>query len=254
LASQVAATSRSLPVRLEIDNPRLRLRVGILATARVRVPLAELPGNQQRVLDSWANRTAIRLCDASLASPIGAPPGSGLDLLLESAVEHVARSQGRVLAIPESAVIDTGTRKIVFLEQAPGLFDAVEVRLGRRCGDAYPVLDGLRPGQAVVTAGSFLLDAETRLNPAAAASYFGAGSRGGALSATPTAPPPSALSAEDQLLVTQQKICPVTGQPLGSMGTPFRVVVAGRPLFVCCEGCVPALKKNPSKYLAKLPK
>jgi membrane fusion protein, copper/silver efflux system len=163
--------------------------------------------------------------------------------------------RGLMLAIPESAVIDTGTRRIVFLEQEPGLFDAVEVWLGRRCGDFFPVLAGLKPGQTVVTAGAFLLDAETRLNPAAAASYFGAGSRGGSTSTTPTAPAPSSgLSAEDQRLVNLQKVCPVTDQPLGSMGTPLRVQVEGRAVFVCCEGCAPALKKNPQKYLVKLAK
>lgn len=254
IAPRVAAMARSVAVRLEVDNPRLELRQGMFITARVRVPLAQLPESQQRALDAWSYRTAIRVCDASLASPVGAAPGSGLDALLEAAVERAAALHGLLLAIPESAVIDTGARTVVFVEQAAGLFDAVEVRLGRRSGDFYPVLAGLKPGQAVVTAGSFLLDAETRLNPAAAASYFGAGSRGGSLSATPMAPSlPTDLSADDQLLVKRQKVCPVTDQPLGSMGTPFRMVVAGRTVFLCCSGCAPALKKNPTKYLAKLP-
>ena len=47
--------------------------------------------------------------------------------------------------------------------------------LGPRCGDFYPVVRGLEPGQKVAIAGAFLLDAETRLNPSLAAGYFGAG-------------------------------------------------------------------------------
>jgi membrane fusion protein, copper/silver efflux system len=45
------------------------------------------------------------------------------------------------------------------------------------------------------------------------------------------------------------------GTALGSkeMGPPVRVVVEGRVVFVCCEGCIADLKKNPAKYLAKLP-
>jgi hypothetical protein len=255
LAPQVSPTARSLGVRLEIANPRQELRPGMFVAARVRVPLANLAVSHQLALEAWRNRTAASLCDASLASPLGTVPGGGLDALLEAAVRHAALHQGLLLAIPASAVIDTGTRKVVFLEQAPGLFDAVEVWLGRRCGDFYPVLAGLKPGQSVVTAGAFLLDAETRLNPAAAASYFGAGSRGGSSSATPTAPVASSeLSAEDERLVKRQKVCPVTDQPLGSMGTPVRVAVEGRTVFLCCEGCAPALKKNPGKYLAKVPK
>jgi RND family efflux transporter MFP subunit len=79
-----------------------------------------------------------------------------------------------VLAVPFSAVIDTGHRKVVFLEKESGIFDAVEVKLGPRAGEYHQVLDGLALGDRVVTAGAFLLDAATRLNPAAAGAYFGA--------------------------------------------------------------------------------
>ncbi len=256
LAPHIATTARSLGVRLEIDNPRQELRPGMYVAARVSVPLVGLAGCRQQALETWRDGTAISLCAASLGSYLGPVPVGGLDTLLDAAVRQAAARHGLLLAVPESAVIDTGTRRVVFLEQSPGMFDAVEVRLGRRCGDFYPVLSGLEPGQAVVTAGAFLLDAETRLNPAAAASYFGAGSRGGgAASTTPTArTAPAGLSAQDQLLVERQKICPVTGEPLGSMGAPVPVVVEGRTVFVCCEGCSTPLKSNPGKYLAKLPK
>ena len=84
------------------------------------------------------------------------------------------RPAGEVLAVPESAVIDTGSRTVVYVERMPGMFDGVEVRLGPRCGAFYPVVEGLEPGQAVAVAGAFLVDAETRLNPSLAAGYFGA--------------------------------------------------------------------------------
>lgn len=253
LAPQVSSLSRNLAVRLEIDNSRQELRPGMFAAARVRVPLGGLPPSRRFVLDAWRDHTMVSLGTATMASAFGMVPASGLDSLLHGAVQYAALSRGLVLAIPESAVIDTGAHKVVFLEKSPGLFDAVEAQLGQRCGDFYPVLGGLTPGQTVVTAGAFLLDAETRLNPAAAATYFGAGSRGGAGSATPTAAI-TGLSPEDQRLVKRQKICPVMGEPLGSMGTPFRVVIEGRTVFLCCEGCAAALRKNPAKYLAKLPK
>lgn len=71
----------------------------------------------------------------------------------------------RVLSIPESAVIDTGARKIVYVESASGLYDARAVTLGQRAGAYYAVLDGLVLGQRVAGRGSFLIDAEARLNP-----------------------------------------------------------------------------------------
>lgn len=44
-------------------------------------------------------------------------------------------------------------------------------------------------------------------------------------------------------------MCPVTGEPLGSMGDPIPVTVQGRTIQVCCQGCVAAVQKNPEKYL-----
>ena len=54
-----------------------------------------------------------------------------------------------MLAVPERAVIDTGSRKFVYREAEPDVYDGVEVQLGPRCGDFYPVIRGLagrRPG------------------------------------------------------------------------------------------------------------
>lgn len=82
------------------------------------------------------------------------------------------------LAVPESAVVDSGVRKIVFVEKSPGTFHAVEVTLGPKAGDHYPVLKGLAAGDRVATAGAFLLDAEARLNHGAGVMYFGASGHG----------------------------------------------------------------------------
>ena len=69
--------------------------------------------------------------------------------------------------MPEAAVVDTGTKTIVYVEVAPGMFEGRAVVLGPRSGDHYPVLGGLAPGERVAAAGAFLIDAETRLNPPA---------------------------------------------------------------------------------------
>jgi len=74
-----------------------------------------------------------------------------------------------VLSVPEIAVIDTGTRKVVYVESGEGVFDAREIVLGPRVGEHYQVLSGLSPGQRIATRGAFLIDAESRLNPVAVA-------------------------------------------------------------------------------------
>ena len=62
------------------------------------------------------------------------------------------------------------------------------------------------------------------------------------------------LSPEDRAAAEKQKICPVSGEPLGSMGKPVKVTVKGQTVFLCCAGCEDAIKKDPDKYLAKLKK
>lgn len=62
----------------------------------------------------------------------------------------------------------------------------------------------------------------------------------------------AAFSAEERALIQKQKTCPVSGEPLGSMGEPVKVVVRGRTVFLCCPGCEEKIQKDPDKYLAKL--
>jgi Cu(I)/Ag(I) efflux system membrane fusion protein len=85
-------------------------------------------------------------------------------------------------------VIDTGDKKIVYVERSPGRFEGVEVQLGPRNGEFYPVLKGLKEGDKVAAAGGFLIDAETRLNPAAASIYSAIGPQASGTSATHSAP------------------------------------------------------------------
>jgi len=62
----------------------------------------------------------------------------------------------------------------------------------------------------------------------------------------------ASLSPEEQQSVTAQQICPVSGEPLGSMGTPKKVEVKDQTVWICCDGCRDKLKAEPDKYLAKL--
>jgi len=70
---------------------------------------------------------------------------------------------GTVLAVPETAVVNTGKRSIVFVEMEPGMYEPVEVRLGRRAEGFYEVKGGLSEGQRVVVKGTFLLDSEAQI-------------------------------------------------------------------------------------------
>ena len=62
------------------------------------------------------------------------------------------------------------------------------------------------------------------------------------------------LTAEDRVAAKKQRIRPVTGALLGSMGEPYKVEVKNRIVFLCCQGCAGAILQDPDKYLAKLKK
>ena len=70
---------------------------------------------------------------------------------------------GEKLAVPVSAVLDTGLRKIVYLSEEGGMLESREVNLGQKAEGYYEVLGGLSEGDIVVTSGNFLIDSETRL-------------------------------------------------------------------------------------------
>jgi Cu(I)/Ag(I) efflux system membrane fusion protein len=73
---------------------------------------------------------------------------------------------GTGLLIPESAALDSGGRKLVFLDQGEGRFEPREVELGVKVAGGLQVLAGLAEGDLVVTAANFLLDSESSLKAA----------------------------------------------------------------------------------------
>ena len=91
---------------------------------------------------------------------------------------------GEVLTVPKSAVIDTGLRKIVFVDRGESGYEQIEVEVGPEAwgtsGDSetkrryYPIVSGLTLGDIVVTHGNFLIDSQTQLTGSASGAYGGA--------------------------------------------------------------------------------
>jgi Cu(I)/Ag(I) efflux system membrane fusion protein len=85
---------------------------------------------------------------------------------LYGTVDIEAGESVAAVAIPESAVLDSGTRQVVLIDLGGGTFEPREVELGAR-GDGYvEVVEGLAAGQRVVVDGNFLIDAESNLKAA----------------------------------------------------------------------------------------
>ena len=73
---------------------------------------------------------------------------------------------GRQLVVPASAVFQTGTRQVVFVDHGNGSLEPKEVSLGAQVGDDFVVLKGLQAHEQIVTSANFLLDSESQLQAA----------------------------------------------------------------------------------------
>ncbi len=97
-------------------------------------------------------------------------PGGLLKPAMFVKLELPASGGGRRLAVPVSAVIDSGVRHVVIVQSGEdanaGRFEPREVKLGQRGGDYVEVLEGVKEGEPVVVAANFLLDAESNLKAA----------------------------------------------------------------------------------------
>jgi Cu(I)/Ag(I) efflux system membrane fusion protein len=104
--------TRTVRVRMEFPNPKLRLKPGMYANVYLKVDL------------------------------------------------------GRRLAVPAEALLDTGTKKIAFVDRGRGYLEPREVVPGAKAGDYYVVERGLRAGERVVASANFLIASESKLKEA----------------------------------------------------------------------------------------
>ena len=103
----------------------------------------------------------------------------------------VSRAAQPSIVIPRSAVLNTGTRKIVYLARPNGVFEAREVQVGAASEDLFPVTSGLAMGDKVVLSGNFLIDSQARLGSGMTGLYGGSKE----FAASPQAQPQTAAAA-----------------------------------------------------------
>ena len=96
------------------------------------------------------------------------------DMYVDAEID--AGSPQPVLAVPESAVLDTGSRQAVFVDKGQGRFEPRDVKLGHRGGGYVEIREGLAEGEPVVVSANFLIDAESNLM-AALKGFSAAGAR-----------------------------------------------------------------------------
>ncbi|MBL0142046.1 MAG: efflux RND transporter periplasmic adaptor subunit [Betaproteobacteria bacterium] len=106
-----------------------------------------------------------------------ANPGGLLKPGMYAQVELASHGAGQVIAVPVSAVIDSGVRRVVIVQVGEGRFEPHDVELGARSDEWVEVKSGVKEGDAVVVAANFLIDAESNLR--AALSGLGGAPKGG---------------------------------------------------------------------------
>ena len=83
------------------------------------------------------------------------------DVSIETAGDAGAR-----IAVPNSAVIDSGNRQVVLIDKGEGRFEPRAVKLGMRGDGVVEVTEGLKAGEKIVVSANFLIDAESNLRSA----------------------------------------------------------------------------------------
>lgn len=132
----------------------------------VRVKIDAYPGREFRGRIDYI-APALSIETRSVPVRVELPNDAGLlKLGMYGSLDLTASDQGEVLTVPESAVIDSGTRQVVIVRKGEGAFDPRNVKLGRKADAYFEVLDGVREGEAVVTHANFLIDAESKLKAA----------------------------------------------------------------------------------------
>jgi RND family efflux transporter MFP subunit len=125
-----------------------------------------------------------------------ANPGMRLLPGMFVSASFVSRGARPGIVIPRSSVLDTGTRKIVYVARASGVFEARQVQVGAPAEDLFPVLSGLALGDKVVLNGNFLIDSQAHLSSGVSGLYGGSKEFASGQQAQPAASPANAQSAK----------------------------------------------------------
>jgi len=150
------------------------VREGLAATLTVTAqPGRSYRGRVEYVYPTVDSMTRTLRARLEFANPgLGLKPGMYGDVVIEVPGEEA-------LAIPETAVLDSGTRRVVFVKEGEGTFLPREVEVGARMDGYYPVLSGLKAGEEVVSSPNFLIDSESQFQAALEAARSGSSEQSG---------------------------------------------------------------------------
>lgn len=153
---------RTVGVRVEFLNKDRLLRPGDYAQAKIFLPI----GDQGEIYDAdLAGRWISPMHPQIIRDEPGDCPICGMDLVPTSRYGYSDKpvAQPASLFVPRSAVLMAGANSVVYVETEPGRFEIRSVVLGPVLRNRVVILDGLKEGEQVATAGNFLIDSQMQL-------------------------------------------------------------------------------------------
>lgn len=157
----VTDESRTVKVLVNIANRDKKLKPGMFVSAIIR---AGLLANGKLAPTGIEGQWTCAMHPQVLEGERGECPICKMALTQIPPVEKSASPEEElVLAIPAVAVLDSGVRKLAYVERSPGEYAPAALKLGARAGDYYPVIDGVKEGERVAMRGNFLLDSQFQI-------------------------------------------------------------------------------------------
>lgn len=153
--------SRTVKVLVAIDNHDRRLKPGMYVSAAIK---------SQMLADGKAAPSSVAGQFTCAMHPMVLQPAGGPCPVCQMPLKQIpgnakppSEQDQLVIAVPVTAVLDSGLRKLVYREKAKGEFEPVEVVVGPRSDSYYPVLKGLAEGDLVAVRGGFMLDSQFQI-------------------------------------------------------------------------------------------
>lgn len=159
--------SRTVKVPVHIENKDHALKPGMFVSADIHAALS----SQGTPAPTGAEGLFTCPMHPQIMRDLGGScPLCGMDLKKVPGIKGEG-GPDRILAIPASAVLDSGNRKLVYVEKEKGIYESRNVVLGPRADDYFPVIKGLSEGERVAVRGNFLLDSQAQISGAPSLFY-----------------------------------------------------------------------------------
>ena len=129
------------------------------------------------------------------------------------------------IAVPADAILDSGVKKMVYVDKGNGVFEPRKIETGWRAGDQVEIVKGLMVGDKVVVSGTFLLDSESRMKVAAAGIYGEA---------------------------SEDSVCGMEVDQSKAKAAGLTVEYTGQTYYFCSDDCKTKFGKEPAKYAWKV--